>query len=64
MIRDGLVFDACMFYNNYLGSAYGGFGAFASTGGVSWTASFDGFILKGMKNKLKNTIVSRLRAID
>ena len=65
IIREGLVFDACMFYNNVLGSsAYNGFTAIASTTGVSWIADFDRFKVRGMQNKLKNDVVAKLRNIE
>ena len=64
IIRDGLVFDPCMFYNQLLGStAYNGFDGITNSGGGSWSSSFSGMVLKGMKNKVKD-VVSRLRALE
>ena len=66
IIRDGLVFDACMFYNQIIGTgAYNGFTALGAVGGVgSWGSGFSNFTLKGMKNKLKNDVVAKLRALE
>ena len=64
IIREGVVFDPCMFYNQLIGTtAYGGFAGITSVGG-SWSTSFSDFVLKGMKNKLRNDVVGRLRNLE
>ena len=64
IIRDGVIFDPCMFYNQAIGNgAYNGFTAIA-TDISSWSALFDRFTLKAMKNTLKNDVVARLRALE
>ena len=65
IIRDGLVFDACMFYGQTsIGSYYNGYGAIANVKGVSWGADFDKFKVRGMQNKLKSDVVTKLRALE
>ena len=60
IIRDGLVFDACMLYN----AEIGGYSQFSELGGTSttWMKLFDAFKLAGMRNTIKN-LVNKLRAL-
>lgn len=58
IIRDGLMFDACMFYNKSIGAAYNEFLEVLSQS--SWIGQFNGFKLSSMKGTLKG-VVSKLR---
>ena len=62
IIRDGLVFDACMFYNEKIGGAYNQFTNITS-GLSSWSAQFVGFKTAAMKTSLK-TVVTKLRDLQ
>jgi len=63
IIRYGLVFDACMFYNSQLGSTYNGFSNLDSPP-FSWTKGFTAFKIKAMATSLNTTIVSQLRKLE
>ena len=60
IIRDGLVFDACMMYNSHI-TGYNGFAALGGTS-TSWSINFNKFTTKGMTNTIKN-FVAKLRAL-
>ena len=62
IIREGLVFDACMPYTYKLSVSYNEFTAI-TTGVDSWSSQFDGFT-KGAMRKTINTIVTTLRGFD
>ena len=61
IIRDGLVFDACMMYGSHI-SGYNGFTSIGSGLSSSWISQFNNFTTKGMNNKLKS-LVDSLRAL-
>ena len=64
IIRDGLLFDPCMFYNQAIGSsAYNGFTALG-TELASWSGSFPRVTVKAMARTLKNDVVAKLRALE
>jgi len=61
IIRNGVVFDACMFYNSHIT----GYGGFTELGGVatSWSPKFNAFTLRGMNIKLQD-VVNGLRKLE
>ena len=63
IIRDGLVFDACMFYNRHVGSSYNGFSNLDQPP-FSWSAGFTGFKVNMMNSTLQNDIVAKLRSLE
>ena len=62
IIRDGLMFDACMFYNASIGSNYNQF-TNITTGLASWSAQFNAFKKVAMKTSL-NGVITKLRALE
>ena len=63
IIRDGLLFDPCMFYNQALGSgSYNGFGSL--TIDMTWSSNFTRVQIKNMARILKNDIVAKLRDLE
>ena len=64
IIRDGLLFDPCMFYNQIIGyNTYDGFTALG-TDLASWSSNFTRVGLKSMARTLKNDIVAKLRDLE
>ena len=62
IIRDGLVFDACMFYYTHIGGTnYRQFTELTGTG-TSWVKNFQGFKLTSMKSSMKG-LVTKLREL-
>ena len=62
IIRDGLMFDACMFYNASISANYNGFTSI-TTGLSSWVSQFNAFKKVAMKNSL-NDVITKLRNLQ